>query len=244
MKNYIKYFNIIAFLVMVFINYIIGFRMQPSVSTIFTPAGYVFSIWILIYLLLLLSLINQNLPSNASNPYIEKIEILFMITSLLNILWLLAWNQEKFYISWVIMLMLFIILWIIYAQLDINNFIVSIQDKIFIQIPFSIYFAWITVALFANTFSVLKYSGILTADNELLFSMIAVIIIVAFTIWLTSKNNDIFYLSVIIWALIGIVVKNFGAQNVLVLVTVVGIIILIIQWLYKMEDFKLMRIKK
>jgi len=62
----------------------------------FVPAGYVFSIWGLIYLGLLAYAIFQALPSQKENPRLRSIGLPFILSCLTNITWLFLWHYEVF----------------------------------------------------------------------------------------------------------------------------------------------------
>ncbi|MEJ2752802.1 MAG: tryptophan-rich sensory protein, partial [Chloroflexota bacterium] len=56
----------------------------------FVPAGYVFSIWGLIYLALLAYAVYQALPAQAQNPSLRSIGYLFVLSCLAKIAWIFA----------------------------------------------------------------------------------------------------------------------------------------------------------
>lgn len=237
MKQYLRYLNALIFIAMIYVNYSIGFVTSIESNSLFTPSNYVFKIWILIYILLFLFVIYQVLPSQRDNEYIENIGVLFILTSLLNILWLIAWNKQEYFAAWLILLIYFISLSIVYSTLDIGKCCVSLFDRLLIQIPFSVYYAWITVAFIANTIVVVNYYNIFDNNYELLFTLGAVIVTVAFGVILTSNNNDIVFLFVLIWALIGIIRRHYGSMNIISIVVAVGVIILLFQSYLNLEKF-------
>ncbi|MCJ7733510.1 MAG: hypothetical protein MUP11_03085, partial [Anaerolineales bacterium] len=62
----------------------------------FVPAGYVFSIWGLIYLSLIVYTIFQALPSQVDNPLLKKVAPYYWIGSLANSIWIFLWHYEIF----------------------------------------------------------------------------------------------------------------------------------------------------
>ena len=60
----------------------------------FVPAGYVFSIWGLIYLGLILFAVYQALPAGQSNPRLAQLGFLFVLSCVANIVWLFLWHIE------------------------------------------------------------------------------------------------------------------------------------------------------
>ena len=62
----------------------------------FVPAGYVFSIWGLIYLGLIAFAIFQALPSQRENPRLRKVGWWIALGGLANIAWIFLWHYEQF----------------------------------------------------------------------------------------------------------------------------------------------------
>ena len=60
----------------------------------FVPAGYVFSIWGVIYLGLLAFAIYQALPAQGSNPHLRRIGYLYALSGVMNSLWILLWHYR------------------------------------------------------------------------------------------------------------------------------------------------------
>ncbi|TCT16752.1 TspO/MBR related protein [Natranaerovirga pectinivora] len=241
MKTYIKYFNFITFVLVLIVNYLIGFNQDTFNNierTSLVPANYTFSIWGLIYLLLLMFVIYQGLPSNKEKGLIiENIGLLFVLTSMLNIIWLFTWNNQMILLSWLVLFMYFFLLGMIYFSLDIDYCQVSIWDRIFIQIPFSTYFAWISVAFFLNTSILIKNYDLFTAISENSITILFMIIILVISFLITNSNNDIVFLSVIVWALFGVIINQLDNENNISLVAGVGVILLLLQWIDKYKKY-------
>ena len=125
----------------------------------FVPAGYVFSIWSLIYLGLIAYGIFQALPAQKENPRLRRIGYLFVFSCLANIVWLFLWHYEVFNFTLVAMLAILLSLIAIYLRLDVGRVQVSTGEKWCVNIPFSTYLGWISVATIANTTQLLYYLG-------------------------------------------------------------------------------------
>ena len=112
----LKWANIIAFISMVLVNALagsttlLGGKNTAEISnanlTLITPAGYVFSIWGVIYFLLGVFVIFQALPSENEKKYQGKIGWLFVFSSVINIIWLFLWQFELLAFSVVLMFLL------------------------------------------------------------------------------------------------------------------------------------------
>lgn len=186
--------------------------ISDSFASLFVPAGYVFSIWGLIYVCLLAFGVFQLLPSQRGNPFIGATDWWFGLSCLANCGWLFAWHYGLYPLSLFIMFLLFLVLVIIYAGLhpaDKKAAIPGLSTRLFVRLPFSIYLGWITVALLANTSDVLSWAGLagLGAPSA---AWAAALCIVAGTASLLMGVicRDVAYVAVIVWALIGIVEKQ------------------------------------
>lgn len=181
----------------------------------FVPAGYVFSIWGVIYLALIAFAIYQLLPAQRENPRLRKIGAWFVLGSLANSAWIFLWHYELFPITPAAMLILLISLIAIYLRLDIGRSRVKAAEKWFVDVPFSIYLGWITVATIANVTSLLEYLGWggWSISNQIwALIMLAAGVVVAGAVHLT--RYDVAYMLVILWAFVGIAVKHSGTSLV------------------------------
>jgi benzodiazapine receptor len=175
----------------------------------FVPAGYVFSIWGLIYLGLLLLAIYQALPSQREHPRLRRIGYPFALSCLANIAWLFLWHYEYFPLTLVAMVTLLLLLITIYVRLGIGRVTVSTTETWLVHIPFSIYLAWITVATIANAASLLDYLNWgrwgLSAEA---WTVIMLLVGVGLASAISFTRGDVAYMLVIIWAFVGIAVKH------------------------------------
>lgn len=175
----------------------------------FVPAGYVFSIWGLIYLGLLAYAIYQALPAQRENPRLQKTGWLFVLSSVANIAWLFLWHYEVFTLTIFAMLALLVCLILIYLQLGIGRMEMSSGEKWFVRVPFSIYLGWITVATIANMTSLLDYlnwGGWGLSDQLWAVIMLLTGAGVATAVYITRR--DFAYMLVILWAFAGIAARH------------------------------------
>ena len=136
-------------------------EISDALPSYFTPAGYTFAIWGLIYTALIAFAIYQARPVERKRPFLAKIGWLFVISSIANSAWIAAWHFGYYTLSVGLMLILLVSLIGIYLRLNIGRRDASLswQDKLFYQVPFSLYLGWITVATIANIASVTNYLG-------------------------------------------------------------------------------------
>jgi len=175
----------------------------------FVPAGYVFSIWGIIYIGMLAYAIYQALPSQRSNPRLRQTGYLVAASGLANIAWLFLWHYEQFPLTIVAMLILLGLLITIYLRLGIGGFRASTGETWAVRVPFSIYLGWITVATVANATSLLdylKWNGFGIAPEIWMLIVLAAVLVIAGLVSLTRR--DVAYALVLLWALVGIAVKH------------------------------------
>jgi hypothetical protein len=181
----------------------------------FVPAGYVFSIWGLIYLGLIGYAIYQALPAQRDNPRLARIAPWFILSSVANITWIFLWHYEQFVLTLLAMFTLLGSLIAIYVELGIGRTPVSTGEKWLVRVPFSIYLGWISVATIANITSTLEYvnwGGWGISEQSWAVIMLAVAVVLAFLVALTRR--DVAYILVFVWAFIGIGVEQSGATTV------------------------------
>ena len=235
----LRWMNIVAFAFTVLVNSlagsttILGGKLTAAISdanpTLITPAGYVFSIWGIIYILLGVFIVFQALPSQKGREYHEKISWLFVLSSLFNIIWLFLWQFEYLIFSVVLMFLLLASLIAVYLRLKIGKTTVTLREKLAIHMPFSVYLGWITIASIANvsvTLVSLNWDGFgLGAEAWAALVLIVALII---TLLVITTRKDVAYALVIIWALVGIAVKQSSNQTILMLTEISAIIIAIV----------------
>jgi hypothetical protein len=181
----------------------------------FVPAGYVFSIWGLIYLALIGYSIYQLLPSQRENPRLQRIGWLYVLSCAANVAWLFLWHYEIFEITIVAMGALLLLLIAIYLILGIGRTRVSTAETWLVRVPFSIYLGWITVATVANVTSLLDYlnwSGWGVSPEMWAVIMLIVAAVIASLVSLT--RGDVAYVLVIVWAYVGIALKHSATTEV------------------------------
>ncbi|MFX1591045.1 MAG: hypothetical protein ACFFC1_23155, partial [Promethearchaeota archaeon] len=247
--------NLIAFIATAIINILsttipLGYgdpgELSDLIPNLFVPAGLTFSIWGAIYFFLALFSIYQMRDIFKSEkvemPFFDKIGILFIISSLANISWIFLW--QYLFVPWSLlaMIVLLITLILIYTRLNIGKTKFSTTEKLTVQIPFSIYLGWITVATIANVTAVLVDTlGVPSFGTAAeIWTILVIVVAVAITYIILFLRRDVAYSLVIVWALLGIYIKQ-SVLNLTVattalialIVVLVGIILVGIKWLKK-----------
>ncbi len=234
-----QWVNIAATLVVIVMNALanalpIAGRNTGEISdmypVVFVPAGYVFSIWGLIYLGLIAFTIYQAMPAQRDNPLIERIGYLYAVNCAANALWIIFWHNLIMPVTVLLMLVILGTLIAIYLRLGVGKGSVPSRDRWAVQIPFSTYLGWISVATIANI-TVWLYDagwngfGISGAA----WTVLLLIIAAGLGLAMSYLRRDLAYNLVLVWAFIGIAVKQADLRSVvftaalLVIVLVLGI---------------------
>jgi hypothetical protein len=181
----------------------------------FVPAGWVFSIWGLIYVGLIALAVYQALPSQRENPRLRATGWWIVLGGLANSAWIFLWHFEQFPLTILAMLLLLATLILTYLRLGIGRTSASRAETWAVRVPTSIYLGWITVATVANVTSLLDYLkwnrfGI-AAETWMLIILGAVLLIAAL---MNFFRRDVGYALVILWATAGIAVKHAAVSAV------------------------------
>jgi hypothetical protein len=183
-------------------------QVSDSFNALFVPAGYVFSIWGVIYIALLAYTIYQALPAQRANPRLRRTGWLVALSSLANGTWILWWQFGYYALSLVTMLVLLAALLAIYLRLDIGYAAFKRVEKWTVAIPFSIYLGWITVATIANVTDVLVNAGWNGFGiSPLAWTLILLAVGTALAGVMAYTRSDVAYLLVLVWAFSGISVR-------------------------------------
>jgi len=190
-------------------------QISDRFEVYFVPAGYVFSIWGLIYLALLAFTVYQWLPQ--SDKARERIGYFYALSGIANSVWIFLWHYLQFPLTLLAMLVLLGSLIAIYLRLGIGQRRFETLERWAVQIPFSIYLGWITVATIANVTSLLDYlrwGGWGIAPE--IWAVIMLLVAAGVALAVSFTRGDIAYILVIVWAYIGIAVKHTATPLVMI----------------------------
>ncbi len=237
-RRFSKIFNLLALGFVLSVNYLANAlpingvtsgEVSDRFGVYFTPAGYVFAIWGLIYLGLIAFAIYQLLPRSRRSGNIERISSWFVLSCVLNSAWIVAWHYLYIGVALGIIVLLLLNLAVIYRKLNQKRQGVPREEKIFVKAPFSIYLAWVSVATIANVFIFFDYmnwNDWLLGEGIWTGLLIGIATILALTF--VKVYRDLLFGAVFVWAFIGISVQNNSgtlALQILPLVAAAGIVI-------------------
>lgn len=220
----IKVLNTVTFVLMVLVNALANIQPINGVNTgqvsdsypnLFAPAGITFIIWGVIYLLLALFIAYQWGAFKGKSGAMEavlRIGPYFIISSVANIAWIFSWHYKIIPLSLVLMAVILVSLILAYQRIIAAP--LSLKEKIFVRLPFSVYFGWITVAAIANvtTFLVsVGWDGF--GVSQSVWTIVALLAGLVIGGAVLIKFRDFAYGLVLLWAYFGILYKHISADG-------------------------------
>lgn len=241
MKKLLQIGNGIAFIATVVVNYLsntgwinrktIG-EVSQNLNTLFTPAGYAFAIWGLIYLLLFGFVVYQGrslFVKVRDDGFVEKIGGWFIISCIANILWVFAWLYGYIGASLICLSLILISLLRIVMRNRMELWDAPISVIAFLWWPFVIYSGWITVASIANVAAYLQslhWNG--AGISEVYWTVSMILIATIINLLVTWRRNMREFALVGAWALVAIAVANWESQELIKIVALISAGVLLI----------------
>jgi len=190
-------------------------ELSDNFEIFITPAGYVFSIWSIIYLGLMAYSIYQAQPAQKTNPRLRAIGWLFIFSCFANMAWIFVWHYEMVPASLAVMLVILVPLVTIYIRLaarpDSRYNSVTTGERWTVHLPFR----WTAI-------------------------MVGVGMVVA--LFFTVRQRDWIYGMVIVWAFAGIAAKHgdvtLVAGPALGAAAIIALSILAIAWQSRLGTHK------
>jgi hypothetical protein len=221
-----KYLNLLGFIVMLAINYLANAlpingkttgQLSELYPNLFTPAGITFSIWGVIYFLVLVFVIVQLMTGNQK--LVASIGWAFVISSVFNALWIVAWHYERTGLS--VLIMLGLLASLIYINQQLSGMPFSIT-----KLAFGIYLGWICIATIANVTVLLvsiNWGGFGISAEVWTILLIAVGAVV--TILTMHRLHNPYLALAVMWAFAGIIIKRQADFQSIVIASSIGIFI-------------------
>ena len=192
------------------INGVTTAQVSDQYVTLFTPAGFTFAIWGVIYLLqavYVLYSLGVFKKSCVSNTALNLTNSFVIMLNLLNIGWIIAWHFRLMFVSVLIIILMLVVLIVITNSNKKQN--ITGICKLFVNVPFLVYLAWITVATIANISSLLvsiNWNGFGLAPST--WTVIIISVATLISAITAIYYNCMFYVATILWAFTGILVKH------------------------------------
>jgi hypothetical protein len=217
--NKLQVANVLAIILTIIFNALVNIiplngvtsgGVSDSFPSLFTPPGYVFAIWSVIYTLLIVFMVFQARSSQSEASYLKQTAIFYVIGGIINISWLVlfhySYGQPAIYAFTPILIGLFLVIMLYtYVKLGIGKVSVPLGEKLAVHLPISVYAGWISLANIANIASVLNtiIPGIPIATQEL-WTALVIIVALVITLLMLVIRHDFAYGLVVIWATVGI----------------------------------------
>lgn len=207
-------------------------QISDMYLTLITPSPATFSIWSVIYLLLLASVIVMIVKKKDAyyDRAVEQISGLFRLSCVMNIAWIVAFSYLQIELALLFIFGFLVILALICQRL------LTIQDekRWLLPLTFGLYTGWLVIATVVNTAAALvklKWNGFGLASE--VWGIIILIIAVFLVIFILSKNRNAAFPLPVAWAYFGIyqflnAPEGFkGAYGLLQTTALVGMAVLI-----------------
>ncbi len=217
-----RYFALIATLAVIAVNAAANIvpingvntgEVSARYPTGFTPAGWVFAIWSLIYLgLMAFAVFAARVPAGRAGR-VRGIEPAYLVSCLANATWIFMWHHGRILESLLLMLVLLGSLLMVYLRLRVAP-ASSMSERICVDMPFSLYFGWITTATLANLaawfFELGVYPFAVPMDD---WAILTVVTATAIYTAVGVRTRDAIYTSVFAWASLGIVLQTLATAH-------------------------------
>lgn len=187
-------------------------EISNQYDNLFTPAGYAFAIWGLIFLMLIgysLFQIQRVFFSTKESPFIEQTAWWFAIANVLNAAWVIAFTYDYIGLSVLIMLGILVSLLKIVWKTNMQRWDSPIGVIAFVWWPICIYSGWIAVASIANVaafFASIEFTG--SELTQVIWTMVMITIAVLINVLMVWLRNMREFAAVAIWALIAIFIRH------------------------------------
>ncbi len=236
-KRIIMIISLVAALVVNFlanslpINGVTTGQVSDQFPILFVPAGYVFSIWGLIYVALVAFVIYSLTPKGLADEKVDSIAWWFVASNVFNAAWIILWHYMLFTLTLIPIFGLLISLIAIYLKLRIGVEKRTLSEMLLVSAPFSIYLGWATVAVVANVSQALFNLGWTGAPlTAPIWTVIMLGVASLLGVLMIFLRHEVAYPLVLVWAFIGIWVKHgdtpLVATTALVLAIALGILAL------------------
>ncbi|AHC18167.1 tryptophan-rich sensory protein [Paenibacillus polymyxa] len=236
-----KWWNIITFIAVVLVNVLastlpIGGRSTAAVSnmypTLITPAGYAFSIWSVIYVLLACFVVYQATPTGQAKTSVQSIGIFFILSCLFNIIWIFLWQYVYVELCVIVIILYLLSLSVVYVRTRTPQ--PTRGEMWFVKLPFSLNLGWVSVATIINIAVALEkneWSGWGLSDTT--WAIIILLIGTVLAIMVSFPYRDSIYPLVFVWAYVAIAVEHPNNENVRLAALILAAIILVYAlWLF------------
>lgn len=210
--------------------------LSSEYRNLFTPAGYAFSIWGLIFFALLAYCFFQfrrAFFSSKESEFITQTGPWFIIANLANAAWVVVWLYELTGLSVILMFIVLFSLVQIIRRTGMERWDAPASIVIFSWWPICLYAGWITVASMANTSAFFAKDdwngGIFNEAQWTIIMLIAAIVINALVIY---RRNMREFAAVGVWAIFAVFIRHQDKHPAIGYTALAGAVLLLSYILY------------
>ncbi|MEN9883106.1 MAG: hypothetical protein RLZZ420_323 [Bacteroidota bacterium] len=199
----------------------------------FVPAGFTFSIWGVIYLILTGFVVISFFAAfgkfdEAAGKAVQQASPWFWLTCVINASWVLVWHHLYLATSWLLMLAFLAVLIRMFLLLKPLKNKIPVFHRIWVYHAFVVYLAWISVATIANTTALLVgfgwQGGFLSPQ---VWSVIMICIAIFLGIAMVGKRKEPAYGFVLSWAFYGIYSAQVSQARIVGITAAIGVCVLL-----------------
>lgn len=199
-------------------------ELSALYPTGFTPSGWAFSIWSLIYLGLLAFSCASMFGALALRTRASRILVPYLLNAAGNAGWIFAWHYRLVALSVVLMLGILATLVVITTRLR-RMARPSVAEWFTIDAPMSLYFGWITAATLVNVGTLFyawqSYPFALTMEQ---WALVSVAFATAIYVWMAATTRDLVYCAVFVWVALAIAYRPVGIEPSVKIVALTGLL--------------------
>ncbi len=234
--------NVLAIFVTILVNLLANIlplngvytgQVSDSYHNLFTPSGYVFAIWGVIYVLLVTFMIYQARVNQRSQGYLAQIGFLHLLAAIANITWLVLFHYSYgvpslYLLSILPMTVLLLSLLVMYVRLGVGIKEVPMKQRLAVHLPVSVYLGWVSVAIIANIASALNVlvPGIPLPTQEIWTAAVIVVALVI-NLLMIIRRSDIAFGLVFVWAVVGIAVKQMASVTIMATAVTAALVVVV-----------------
>ncbi len=222
MKKFYAILNTLVILAVIFWNYwsntgniggkTVG-ELSDEYANLFTPAGYAFAIWGVIFLGLIVFGVNQLRLAFSNTEYSDTILQVgpwLTIANIGNAAWLWFWLHEQTGISVIVMIVILIALIQVILRLNMERWDAPASVIAFVWWPMCAYSGWIAVATIANIAAYLAKIGWSGMFSEEVWTVVMISVAGALNLLMIHKRSMREFAAIGVWALVAISVRHWG----------------------------------
>jgi hypothetical protein len=201
------------------------------------PAGYTFTIWYAIIILSFAYGVFQVFPNSANKHLHFIMSTGLTVVYVSFVLWLILMSANWVILSVLLFLVMFGVLTLLLERVIREKQILSFTERVLLFGQIAIYTGWVTVAIFFNAASAIKYYGLSdTGISGIVWqSLILILVLINNEYWLRKFHGTAVYACTLLWALTGVLFRLViqGNSLSLVIITVAAIVLIITELAFK-----------